>query len=63
MIAEADRVHAVESIASVSLGVVGGPLPKSAPSGEGPVPVWSLVVLALVVDLVLRQMLMVAVRG
>jgi hypothetical protein len=40
-------VELVEWIAPVSLGVVGGPVPSSVPSGEGPVPVWSLAVLAL----------------
>ena len=41
-------VELVEWIAPVSLGVVGGPVPSSVPSGEGPVPVWTLVLAALV---------------
>ncbi len=35
-------VELVEWIAPVSLGVVGGPVPTSVPSGQGPVPVWPL---------------------
>lgn len=42
-------VELVEWIAPVSLGVVGGPVPTSVPSGGGPAPVWPLVLVALVV--------------
>ncbi len=35
-------VELVGWIAPVSLGVVGGPVPTSVPSGQGPVPVWPL---------------------
>jgi MYXO-CTERM domain-containing protein len=40
-------VELVEWLGPVSLGVVGGPVPSSVPSGGGPVPVWSLGLLAL----------------
>ena len=40
-------VELVEWLAPVSLGVVGGPIPSSVPSGGGPVPMWSLGLLAL----------------
>jgi hypothetical protein len=40
-------VELVEWLAPVSLGVVGGPVPSSVPSGEGPVPMWTLVLAAL----------------
>jgi alpha-tubulin suppressor-like RCC1 family protein len=40
-------VELVEWAAPVSLGVVGGPVPSSVPSGGGPVPVWTLALLAL----------------
>jgi hypothetical protein len=56
-------VELVEWLAPVSLGVVGGPVPTSVPSGGGPVPVWSLVMLALTGGLVLRRMSAVGVRG
>jgi hypothetical protein len=56
-------VELVDWLAPVSLGVVGGPVPTSVPSGEGPVPVWSLVMLVLAGGLVLRRMSVVGVRG
>ena len=48
-------IELVEWLAPISLGVVGGPVPSSVPSGGGPVPVWSLVMLALAGVLVLRR--------
>lgn len=48
-------VELVEWIAPVSLGVVGGPVPTSVPSGEGPVPAWSLLGIALVAFGLLRR--------
>jgi MYXO-CTERM domain-containing protein len=56
-------VELVEWLAPLSLGVVGGPVPTSVPSGGGPVPVWSLVLLALAGGLVLRRKSTVGVRG
>ncbi len=56
-------VELVDWLAPVSIGVAGGPVPTSVPSGQGPVPVWSLVLLALAGGLVLRRMSAVAVRG
>jgi hypothetical protein len=58
-------VELVEWLAPVSLGVVGGPVPGSIPAGGGavPVPVWSLVMLALAGGLVLRRVSTVGVRG
>ena len=56
-------VELVEWLAPVSLGVVGGPVPRSVPSGGGRVPVWPLVMLALVGGLVLRRMSAAGVRG
>jgi MYXO-CTERM domain-containing protein len=56
-------VELVDWLAPVSLGVVGGPVPTSVPSGEGPVPVWSLVLLALAGGLALRRKSAVGVRG
>jgi hypothetical protein len=56
-------VELVEWLPPLSLGVVGGPVPSSVPSGEGPVPVWPLVMLALAGGLVLRRMSTVSVRG
>ncbi len=56
-------VELVEWLAPVSLGVVGGPVPTSVPSGGGPVPAWSLVLLVLGGGLVLRRMATVGVRG
>jgi len=56
-------VELVEWLAPVSLGVAGGPAPSSVPSGGGPVPVWSLVMLALAAGLVLRRVSAVGVRG
>jgi hypothetical protein len=41
-------VELVEWTTPISLGVVGGPVPSSVPSGGGPVPVWTLALLALV---------------
>jgi hypothetical protein len=40
----------------VSLGVVGGPVPSSVPSGEGPVPVWTLLLALVGVGLLRRGM-------
>ena len=48
-------VELVEWTAPVSLGVVGGPVPGSVPAGDGPVPVWSLALLALVGVVLLRR--------
>jgi hypothetical protein len=49
-------VELVGWAAPVSLGVSGGPVPTSVPSGEGPVTVWPLVLLlALAGGLVLRR--------
>jgi hypothetical protein len=48
-------VELVEWLAPVSLGVVGGPVPTSVPSGGGPVPVWSLVLVALAVGVLVRR--------
>jgi hypothetical protein len=50
-------VELVEWLAPVSLGVVGGPIPASIPSGGGPVavPVWPHLLLALAGGLVLRR--------
>ena len=48
-------VELVEWTAPVSLGTVGGPVPTSVPSGEGPVPVWTLGLLALAGGLALRR--------
>jgi len=58
-------VELVEWLAPVSLGVVGGPVPSSVPSGGGSVPVWSFVMLALALagGLVLRRMSAGGVRG
>ena len=41
------RVELVEWTAPMPLGVVGGPVPTSVPSGEGPPPVWRWVVLVV----------------
>lgn len=48
-------VELVDWTAPQSLGVVGGPLPSSVPTGEGPVPAWTLGLLALAGGLVLRR--------
>ncbi len=48
-------VELVGWAAPVSLGMSGGPVPTSVPSGEGPVPVWPLGLLALAGVLVLRR--------
>ena len=48
-------VELVEWTAPVSLGVVAGPVPSSVPSGEGPVPVWTLGLAALAGIGVLRR--------
>jgi alpha-tubulin suppressor-like RCC1 family protein len=56
-------VELVEWLAPMSLGVAGGPVPTSVPSGGGPVPVWSLVLLVLAGGLVLRRMSAAGVRG
>jgi len=60
---QAVTVELVEWAAPVSLGVAGGPVPTSVPSGGGPVSVWSLVLLVLAGGLVLRRMSAVGVRG
>lgn len=41
-------VELVEWIAPVSLGVVGGRVPSSVPSGGGPEPVWPLLLAVLI---------------
>ncbi len=56
-------VELVEWLAPMSLGVAGGPVPTSVPSGGGPVSVWSFVLLALAGGLVLRRMSAAGVRG
>jgi hypothetical protein len=56
-------IELVEWLAPISLGVVGGPVPSSVPSGGGPVPVWSLMMLALAGGLVLRRMPAAGVSG
>ena len=48
-------VELVDWAAPASLGVSGGPVPTSVPSGEGPVPVWPLGLLALAGVLALRR--------
>jgi YVTN family beta-propeller protein len=48
-------VELVDWTAPMSLGVVGGPVPTSVPSGEGPVPVWTLGLLVLAGGLALRR--------
>ena len=48
-------VELVDWTGPQSLGVVGGPLPSSVPTGEGPVPAWTLGLLALAGGLVLRR--------
>jgi hypothetical protein len=48
-------VELVDWTAPMSLGVAGGPVPTSVPSGEGPVPVWTLGLLALAGGLSLRR--------
>ena len=40
-------VGLVEWLAPVSLGVAGGPVPASVPAGEGPIPVWPILLTAL----------------
>ena len=47
-VGEVLTVELVEWAAPVSLGVVGGPVPSSVPSGGGPVSVWPFVLVALV---------------
>ena len=47
----------------MSLCVSGGSVPSSVPSGEGPGPTWSLVALALAVELVLRLWPVAGGRG
>ena len=53
-------VELVEWTAPVSLGVVGGPVPSSVPSGEGPstvvpIPAWAFVLLVLAGSVALRR--------
>ena len=52
-------VELVEWLTPVSLGVVGGPVPGSIPAGGGPVPVWSLVLVALVGVVLMRRGMLV----
>ena len=54
-VGQAITVELVDWVAPVSLGVAGGPLPSSVPSGEGPVPVWPVLLLALFGGLALRR--------
>ena len=56
-------VELVEWLEPLSLGVVGGPVPLSVPSGGGPVRVWPLVLLAVAGGLVLRRMATASVSG
>jgi hypothetical protein len=56
-------VELVEWQVPISLGVVGGPVPTSVPSGGGPGPVWPFVMLAIAGGLVLRRASTVNVRG
>jgi hypothetical protein len=48
-------VELVDWSAPVSIGVAGGPVPASVPAGEGPVSVWSLVMVALAGGLVVAH--------
>jgi len=52
-------VELVEWLEPVSLGVVGGPVPGSVPAGEGPVPVWPIVLVALAVVALMRRRILV----
>ena len=54
-VGEEVTVELVEWAAPVSLGVVGGPVPSSVPSGGGPQSGWPFVLLALAGVLVLRR--------
>ena len=56
-------VELVEWTAPVSLGTVGGPVPTSVPSGEGPVPAWSLVLAVLIAFGLLRRRALGSVEG
>ena len=56
-------VELVDWTAPVSLGTVGGPVPSSVPSGEGPVPAWSLVLAVLTTLGVLRRRAFGSVEG
>jgi MYXO-CTERM domain-containing protein len=56
-------VELVDWIAPVSLGMVGGPVPTSVPSGEGPVPAWSLVLAVLIALGLLRRRAFGSVEG
>ena len=56
-------VELVEWTAPVSLGTVGGPVPTSVPSGEGPVPAWSLVLAVLIALGLLRRRAFGSVEG
>ncbi len=53
----------VEWTAPLSLGTVGGPVPTSVPSGEGPVPAWSLVLAVLIALGLLRRRAFGSVEG
>jgi hypothetical protein len=52
-------VELVEWLAPLSLGVVGGPVPGSVPAGEGPVPVWSIVLAGLAGVVLMRRGMLV----
>jgi MYXO-CTERM domain-containing protein len=56
-------VELVAWTAPMSLGTVGGPMPSSVPSGEGPVPAWSLVLAVLTTFGVLRRRAFRSVEG
>ena len=56
-------VELVEWTAPLSLGTVGGPVPTSVPSGEGPVPAWSLVLAVLIALGLLRRRAFGSVEG
>ena len=56
-------VELVDWTAPMSLGVVGGPVPTSVPSGEGPVPAWSLVLAVLIAFGLLRRRAFGSVEG
>ena len=56
-------VELVDWTAPMSLGTVGGPMPSSVPSGEGPVPAWSLMLAVLTTLGVLRRRAFRSVEG
>jgi hypothetical protein len=51
---EALTLELVEWAAPLVLGIAGGPVPGSVPTGEGPVPVWHFLLLMLPIGLALR---------